>query len=76
VATIVQSRLDDQTQQLMEELCVQLGMNPSQIIREGIRALAVTTPRAGKRRIIGQGEFASGITDLGSNKKHLEGFGR
>lgn len=27
------------------------------------------------RKIIGTGQFCSGIADLGSNKKHLEGFG-
>jgi len=26
--------------------------------------------------IIGTGQFASGIPDLGSNKKHLEGLGK
>jgi predicted DNA-binding antitoxin AbrB/MazE fold protein len=27
-------------------------------------------------KITGQGQFESGIPDLGSNKKHLEGFGK
>jgi hypothetical protein len=27
-------------------------------------------------KIIGQGEFDSGIPDLGSNKNHLKGFGK
>jgi hypothetical protein len=27
-------------------------------------------------KIIGTGEFESGIPDLGSNKKHLEGLGK
>ena len=31
----------------------------------------------GKRiKITGMGQFDSGIPDLGSNKKHLEGFGK
>ena len=76
MATIVQSRLDEQTQELMDELSVRLGMNSSQIIREGIRLLATSHPKPGKRRIAGLGQFASGVPDLGSNKKHLEGFGR
>jgi hypothetical protein len=35
-------------------------------------------PRSQKRprKIIGQGQFHSGIADLGSNKKHLKGFGK
>ena len=33
--------------------------------------------QAGKRRkIIGTGQFNSGIPDLATNKKHMEGFGR
>jgi hypothetical protein len=28
------------------------------------------------RRLIGSGQFRSGVPDLGSNKKHLEGFGK
>ena len=33
--------------------------------------------KPGKRiKITGTGQFASGIPDLGSNKKHLEGLGR
>ena len=27
-------------------------------------------------RVLGVGEFASGIPDLGSNREHLAGFGR
>ena len=29
-----------------------------------------------KIKITGMGQFDSGIPDLGSNKKHLEGFGK
>ena len=29
-----------------------------------------------KRTIIGMGEFRSGIPDLGSSQRHLEGFGQ
>lgn len=33
--------------------------------------------KPGKRiKIIGTGQFNSGIPDLGSNKKHLEGLGK
>lgn len=33
--------------------------------------------KPGKRlNITGMGQFDSGIPDLGSNKKHLEGFGK
>jgi hypothetical protein len=52
----------------------QLGVSPSTVVREGIRLLAASQPKS--RKIAGLGKFASGIPDLGSNKKHLKGFGR
>jgi hypothetical protein len=58
----VQARLD------------RLGLSPSMVVREGIRLLAATQPMS--RKIAGLGKFSSGASDLGSNKKHLQGFGR
>jgi hypothetical protein len=29
-----------------------------------------------KRRVVGLRKFRSGVSDLGSNKEHLRGFGR
>jgi hypothetical protein len=58
----VQARLD------------RLGLSPSMVVREGIRLLAATQPES--RKIAGLGKFSSGASDLGSNKKHLQGFGR
>jgi hypothetical protein len=58
----VQARLD------------RLGLSPSMVVREGIRLLAATQPKS--RQIAGLGKFSSGASDLGSNKKHLQGFGR
>jgi hypothetical protein len=52
----------------------QLGVSPSMVVREGIRLLAATQPKG--RKIAGLGKFSSGVPDLGSNKKHLRGFGR
>jgi hypothetical protein len=45
------------------------------MVREGLRLLAASHPAAGPRRIAGMGQFSSGKPDLGSNKKHLKGFG-
>lgn len=54
------------------------GWSDSDIVRNGIRALGdAELPAAERtRRIVGLGKFASGRTDLGSNKKHLRNFGR
>jgi hypothetical protein len=44
-------------------------------VREGLRALEASYVRRKKLQIIGLGKFSSGLTDLGSNKKHMKGFG-
>jgi hypothetical protein len=38
--------------------------------------MAASHPPAGRPRIAGLGRFASGVDDLGSNKRHLKGFGK
>lgn len=70
----VQARLDADTERTLARLVDQLGVSPSGVVREGIRLLGASQPKG--RRIAGLGKFASGIPDLGSNKKHLKGFGR
>jgi hypothetical protein len=70
----VQARLDADTEKTLTRLVDQLGVSPSTVVREGIRLLAASQPKS--RKIAGLGKFASGIPDLGSNKKHLKGFGR
>jgi hypothetical protein len=46
-----------------------------------IQVEVVPEPSNGKksvkrRKIIGSGKFDSGISDLATNKKHMEGFGK
>ncbi|HEY6445497.1 MAG TPA: hypothetical protein VIY53_03490 [Acidobacteriaceae bacterium] len=74
----VQARLDEESEAALHQLTSQLGWSPSRVVREGLRLMAKHhgSPRRKKRKIIGMGEFDSGIPDLGSNKKHLEGYGR
>ena len=72
----IQARLDERSQKALGKLVNQLGWSPSRVVREGLRLLAVCNLRAGRREIVGLGRFASGLRDLGSNKKHLRGFGR
>lgn len=54
----------------------ELGWTPSQVVREGLRILESTRLRKKKQRIIGLGKFRSGISDVGSNKKYLQDYGR
>lgn len=74
----VQARLDDESQAALKQLTRQLGWSPSRVVREGLRLMAQHhgVGQRKKRKFIGIGQFDSGIPDLGSNKKHLEGYGR
>ena len=76
MAKVVQARLDDQTDRILAELRQRTRLSESELIRRGIRSLAVLPPSGGGPRVIGVGRFASGVPDLGSNKAHLKGFGR
>jgi hypothetical protein len=74
--TTVQARLDRRSQAALESLVKHLGWSPSKVVREGVRLLAACYGTPSHRKVAGIGRFASGIPDLGSNKKRLEGFGR
>jgi len=45
-------------------------------VREGLRLVEASQLRKKRRGVIGLGQFSSGVSDLGSNKRHLEGFGK
>lgn len=72
----IQARLDPQSRKKLAALVRAFGWTPSRIVREGIRVLEQTRLRKKNRAIIGLGKFDSGIRDLATNKKHLEGYGR
>ena len=76
MTTNVQARLDRESQMALEGLVRRLGWSPSRVVREGIHLLAACYGRPSKAKVIGVGRFASDVRDLGSNKKHLKGFGR
>jgi hypothetical protein len=73
---IVHARLDPETQRLLARLRRSSGLTDSALVRRALRTLAATELRKGSVRVVGQGEFDSGVDDLGSNERHLEGFGR
>jgi len=75
MSSTIQARLDQPSQRALAKLVKQLGWSPSKIVREGVRLVAACHLGRGRRKIIGQGKFASGIGDLASNKKHLKDFG-
>ncbi len=73
----IQARLDESSQKALVRLMKQLGWSPSRVVREGLRLLAAChLGGGGRRKIIGQGKFASDVHDLASNKQHLKDFGR
>ena len=73
--TSVQARLDEESAAALEDLQRRLGMSSSQIVREGIRLVLKSRAASPRRKLIGIGEFDSGIADLATNPKHMEGFG-
>ena len=76
MSRVIHARLDEHTEAVRQELAHRLGWNDSRIVREGIKSLGGRLLSGSKRKIIGLGEFHSGIADLGSSDRHLEGFGR
>jgi hypothetical protein len=76
MAKVVQARLDDETDGILKDLRRRTGLSDSELVRRGVRSLAALSPYASGVRFVGIGRFSSGVRDLGSNKGHLEGFGR
>ena len=66
----VQVRLDRETQAALEALVQCPDWSPS------LRLMAACYGTSSRTKVIGVGRFASGIADLGSNKKRLRDFGR
>jgi hypothetical protein len=71
----VHVQLDRRSHLELEELVRRLGWSPSRVVCEGIHLLAARVETPSTTKVIGTGRFASGLPDLGSNKKHLKGFG-
>jgi hypothetical protein len=76
MAKIVHARLDDENEALLRRLGRATGLSDSELLRRGLSALGAVSGRLGRPRIIGMAAFASGQPDLGSNKRHLAGFGK
>jgi len=73
---IVQARLDPETLGLLTKLRRRTGLSDSELLRRGLHRLAEEQRRSRHYGIVGVGKFASKVTDLASNKRHLRGFGR
>jgi hypothetical protein len=76
MARIIHARIDGETERVLRGLERRLGWSDSQVVREGIRALRALLGHRRSGGVVGLGRFRSGVSDLGSNKAHLVGFGR
>ncbi len=73
--TSVQARLDEKSAAALETLERRLGLSSSEVVRASLCLMVKQDPASQKKRFLGVGEFSSGIGDLATNKKHMEGFG-
>jgi len=75
MGSTVQARLDEVTQAALKRLVRRHGMKPSEVVRESIRLMDKQHTPAVRPRLVGIGMFSSGLGDLATNKKYMEGFG-
>ena len=73
---IVHARLDPESERILARLCRRTGWRDSDVVRRGIRALESVSWGHPSKEIFGLGKFRSGVRDLGSDNRHLRGFGR
>jgi hypothetical protein len=76
MSKVVQARLDADAEAALARLRRTTGLRDSELLRLGLRELDGRLSKGGAVRVIGVGKFASGRSDLGSNKRHLARFGR
>ena len=75
VSTIVYARLDPQAQKILARLQRRTELHDSELIQRALRALD-TEPRSERApQIIKADKFRSNVSNLGSNKTHLQDFG-
>ena len=77
----IQARLDAETQAALKKLVKRTKLSASQVVREGLRSLEERyaeqeRSNRSRPRLIGAGEFDPGTTDLATNKRPMEGFGK
>jgi hypothetical protein len=72
---MVQARLDEEAQAALDRLVRQHGLKRSDAVREAILLLDKHRSVSARPRMIGIGMVSSGVGDLATNKKHMEGFG-
>jgi hypothetical protein len=74
--SVVQMRLDPEAQRTLDMLVRRLEWSPSRVVRESLLLMGRYHSASPRKRVIGVGKFRSGLPDLGSNKRHMQGFGQ
>ena len=75
MSTTIQARLDEETQAALDRLVRRHGWTTSKAVRESILHMDEQRAPKARRRLIGVGEYDSGIPDLATNKQYLEDIG-
>jgi hypothetical protein len=75
MSRVIHARLDSETEKMLRAVERRLGWTDSEVVRAGIKMLGSMLLRRRSQAVVGLGRFRSGVPDLGSNKKHLQGFG-
>jgi len=75
--TSVQARLDEESAAALETLERRLGLSSSEVVRASLCLMVKqhSEPKKNRLKFLGIGKFDSGVTDLSTNKKYMEGFG-
>jgi hypothetical protein len=76
MSRIIHARLDRATEKMLRACQRRWGWSDSEVVRQAIKTLGGLLIRGRARALVGVGRFRSGVPDLGSNKNHLQGFGR
>jgi len=75
MGAVVQTRLDEEMKAALESAARQQGKSVSDLVREGIEVIVSRHSASPRRKWIGVGTYDTGIPDLSTNPKYMEGFG-
>jgi len=75
MGAVVQTRVDEETKAELEKVARQQGKSVSALVREGIRVVVNHHAASRRRKWIGVGQHDTGIPDLSTDPKYMEGYG-
>ena len=75
MGAVIQTRLNEATKAALENAARQQGRTVSELVREGVELVISRHSASPRRKWIGVGKYDTGIADLSTNPKYMEGFG-